>query len=159
MNGKSVLFVCYGNTCRSPLAEAILRKIVSDRGEETEWEIDSAGVCAREGDPPAKPACQIAEQYGITKFHQGCRARSLEKSDFEKFRYILGMDKSNIDAINEMKGDDSSNTVKLLGSYEKNEENRIIFDPYGGDLIRYERTYAEVCRAINAFLLNHFNVV
>ena len=48
----------------------------------------------------------------------------------------------------------AQNIVKLLGSYENNNENQIIFDPYGGDLKRYERTYAECQRAINAFLIN-----
>ena len=48
----------------------------------------------------------------------------------------------------------AQSTIKLLGSYENNDENQIIFDPYGGDLKRYERTYGECLRAINAFLKN-----
>ncbi|TAE47345.1 MAG: low molecular weight phosphotyrosine protein phosphatase [Cytophagales bacterium] len=85
-----VLFVCLGNICRSPLAEGILRQQAASQNQEIEC--DSAGTSTYHiGELPDDRTQQIAQKNNMILTH---RARQIQKEDFERFDYIIAMDRS-----------------------------------------------------------------
>ena len=97
---KRVLFVCLGNTCRSPAAEGIMRAIVAEHGTESEWEIDSAGIGNWHGGqlPDARMRAH-ARHRGLELTHH---ARQVRVDDFDRFDLIIGMDNCNITDLCEL---------------------------------------------------------
>lgn len=94
MKQVHVLFVCMGNICRSPTAEGVFRKIVQDQGLATKIITDSAGTHAYHvGEPPDRRAQATALRRGIDL--SDLRARRALPADFEKFDYVLAMDRDN----------------------------------------------------------------
>jgi len=90
-----VLFVCLGNICRSPMAEAVFRHKVKQADLDGIIAVDSAGTGDwHTGEKPHQGTRRILDQYGID--HQGLRARQLKSQDFEPFTYIIAMDDSNV---------------------------------------------------------------
>ncbi|XP_013391832.1 low molecular weight phosphotyrosine protein phosphatase-like isoform X3 [Lingula anatina] len=146
---KSVLFVCLGNICRSPIAEAVFRDEVMFKGLEDQWVVDSAGTSDWNiGSSPDSRGIDCLHRYGKSSNHI---ARQLENADFSKFQYILGMDENNIKEIKKKMPKDSTATVKLLGEYDP-EKQLIIVDPYYGGEDGFERVYQQVLRCCKAFL-------
>ncbi len=94
----SVLFVCLGNICRSPLAEGVFRAVVEGRGQAAGFMIDSAGTGGwHTGSAPDPRSIAIAARHGVDISHQ--QARKVRPDDFEAFDLILGMDRSNVDDL------------------------------------------------------------
>lgn len=119
----SVLFVCLGNICRSPLGQGIFEYKVKERGLADKFIIDSCGTGSwHVGNPPHVGSIEIANKNNICIVNQ--RARDLDISDFEKFHWILAMDKSNLRDIKSMAPSVTSSRIHLLRE----------FDPFIGDL-------------------------
>ncbi|MFT5041108.1 MAG: protein-tyrosine phosphatase, partial [Hyphomicrobiaceae bacterium] len=94
-----VLFVCLGNICRSPTADAVFTKVVKDAGLDQVIEIDSAGTYGyHEGQPPDPRSQQVARRRGYDL--SGLRGRKVTADDFDRFDYILAMDRSNLADLN-----------------------------------------------------------
>ncbi|MCV0394433.1 MAG: low molecular weight phosphotyrosine protein phosphatase [Rhizobiaceae bacterium] len=94
---RSILFVCLGNICRSPLAEGVFRTVAAERGLDG-LRIDSAGTGDwHEGERPDPRAIAIAAHHGIDISRQ--RARKQNRADFDAFDLILAMDRSNLDIV------------------------------------------------------------
>jgi protein-tyrosine phosphatase len=92
-----VCFVCLGNICRSPTAEAVMRDLVERAGLSGEIEVDSAGTGDwHAGQPPDRRSVATARNRGITV---GGRARQFKSGDWERFDYVLAMDRSNYDDL------------------------------------------------------------
>ncbi|MHC4816226.1 MAG: low molecular weight protein-tyrosine-phosphatase, partial [Planctomycetota bacterium] len=92
MEKVKVLFVCTGNICRSPTAEGVLRKLVSDAGLGNRIEVDSAGTEGYHvGDPPDPRAIRTASRRGYDL--SGLRARRVKRGDFERFDLLISMDR------------------------------------------------------------------
>lgn len=120
-------FFCTGNTCRSPIAEAVLIDIVKKAGCQRDWEIDSAAIENwHVGNRPNARTVAI-----FSKYHLGYdnRARQIQTEDFYYFHYIFGMDESNIEDLNDIKPNDATARIFLLGDFDPQGE-RIIRDPY-----------------------------
>ena len=149
---RQILFVCRGNTSRSPSATAILRHLLQEREDRNEWEIDSAGTrVVREGLPSNERGLQVLKKHGIASNH---RARQVNEDDFRRFDVILAFDESNVRDLNEsFKPNDGTARaeVKLFGTYDPKGE-LIIRDPYYGDISDYEVMFDHVYRCCVEFL-------
>lgn len=147
-----VLFVCLGNICRSPMAEFIMKSIVSERGLSDGFYIASAATSTEEiwngvGNPVYPPAKRELAKHGISC--EGKRAVQITKADYGKYDYILGMEERNIRNILRIVGKDPEHKVKLLLDYSNNP--RDIADPwYTGN---FESTYRDVVEGCEGFLL------
>lgn len=107
-----ILFVCYGNICRSPMAEFIMKDLVSKKGESNNFYIESAATSAEElGNPVYPPAKRILNSIGINC--DGKFARRITKGDYEKFDYIIGMDEMNRRALKSF-FNDVDNKISIL---------------------------------------------
>lgn len=116
-----------GNTCRSPIAEAVFIELVKRAGCQRDWEIDSAAIEAwHVGNRPNPRAVAIMDKYYLAYDN---RARQITNEDFYRFDYILGMDDYNVEDINEIRPDDAKAQVFLLGDFDP-QGDRIIRDPY-----------------------------
>ncbi|XP_076874844.1 low molecular weight phosphotyrosine protein phosphatase isoform X1 [Brachyhypopomus gauderio] len=149
--GTSVLFVCLGNICRSPIAEAVFRKMASDSGVLEKWLIDSAATSDwNPGSFPDARGLACLRSHGIETDH---RARQVTKDDFMSFEYILCMDESNLRDLkrkaNAVKSCKSK--IELLGSYDP-QQQLIINDPYYGSEQDFEEVYEQCVRCCKAFL-------
>ncbi|XP_054164607.1 low molecular weight phosphotyrosine protein phosphatase-like [Oppia nitens] len=147
---RGVLFVCLGNICRSPIAEAVFAHVVKQRDLTDQWFTDSAATGSwHTGSLPDSRARTVLRRHDIETDH---RARQLCKQDFDKYDYIFGMDDNNIDDINGVKPKNSKAVVELLGKYDPQKQT-IIEDPYyqRGDK-GFETNYEQCLRSCNAFL-------
>ena len=121
----SLLFVCLGNICRSPVAEGIFRALVAEKGLENQFECDSAGTSSYHlGDLPDRRTRQNAREHSLTLTH---RARRMTGEDLARFMYFVAMDEANFDAVLKLSqrsvGVISEDTIFLLRE----------FDPIVGD--------------------------
>lgn len=143
----NVLMVCHGNICRSTMAEFVFKDMVVKAGLEKEFYIASAGTSTEELGNPVHPGTRrkLAE-YGISC--AGKYAAQITRADYDKYDYILGMDRWNIKNMNRLFGGDPAGKVKLLLEYAG--ESRDIADPwYTGD---FDATYRDVFRGSQALL-------
>ena len=135
MQKISVLFVCLGNICRSPAAEAIFINLLEKKGLQNAFRVDSAGTGSWHIGKKADSRMRFAaERRGI---HILSRARQIKINDFEEFNYILAMDNSNFGNIIELKKRASSThiaTVKKIQNFRSIFNDIEVPDPYfGGD--------------------------
>jgi protein-tyrosine phosphatase len=142
----NVLFVCLGNICRSPMAEAIFRDMLEQEKMSDKVSVDSAATSSWHiGSPPHKGTLAILKKYNISS--KGLVGRQLTKKDFEQFDYLIGMDESNIRNIYEMTG--KPNHPKILRLLDLTNHKKDVPDPYyTGD---FQETYdliTEGCRAL-----------
>jgi protein-tyrosine phosphatase len=90
-----ILFVCLANVCRSPMAEAMLRKLAEEAGLSERLEIDSAGTASwTAGSPPHRGTLEVLARHGIEA--SGLRSRPVRPADLEEFDWILAMDRANL---------------------------------------------------------------
>jgi len=141
-----VLFVCLGNICRSPMAEAIFRNLVESQGKSEQFDIDSAGTGDWHiGDGPHQGTVQKLAEHHIST--DGVFSRQIKQEDYDRFDYIVCMDNSNIQNALPMLGiKESSKVFRLLDLIQ---DPRDVPDPYfTGD---FEETYQlclEGCKAL-----------
>ena len=130
----NILFVCTGNTCRSPLAAAIMEKIAVEN--DLDVLIESAGLFANVGGTASDEAIEALDKMGIDlTFHQ---TKPITEELIEKSDIILAMTQAHKELLKPMAGD----KVYTLKEYAG--ENGDISDPYGGDLEEYEETANEI---------------
>jgi len=135
MKKISVLFVCLGNICRSPAAEAIFRNMIKEKGVGDQFIVDSAGTGSWHVGKKADSRMRYAaEQRNI---NITSNARQIREDDFRKFNYILVMDNSNFNNVlalkNQVKGSDFAKIIRMQDFASIYTEKEVP-DPYfGGD--------------------------
>ena len=137
-NKFGVLFVCTGNICRSPTAEAIFRKLASDAGMADAVTADSAGTHGYHvGEPPDPRAQAAAAKRGYDL--SALRARTIESADFRRFDLILAMDQEHHAILSRIAGPSADHKLKLMMSYARRFADEEVPDPYYGGPQGFER--------------------
>tara|TARA_Y100001970_G_scaffold132360_1_gene163284 strand:+ start:18845 stop:19318 length:474 start_codon:yes stop_codon:yes gene_type:complete len=135
MDKTSVLFVCLGNICRSPAAEAIFLKKIEDKGIADKFIVDSAGTGSWHVGKGADERMKLAAQKRNVDIKS--KARQIRIDDFKKFNYILTMDDSNYRDVLKMKNNESSvdfSKIIRIQEFALNFTEKEVPDPYfGGD--------------------------
>ncbi len=122
----SVLFVCLGNICRSPTAEAVFRHKLAEAGLQELVRVDSAGTSSWEvGNPPDPRSVQVASKRGYS--FEGQRARQLAPADLEEFDYVIAMDRQNLKDIRQL---DPGTDARLLLDFAPELPEREVPDPW-----------------------------
>ena len=149
----SVIFVCMGNICRSPTAEAVFRKHVEDANLAGKIMIDSAGtIDFHTGKAPDLRSQRVAQRRGYDMAN--LRARQVEEGDFYRFDYVLAMDNENLAILQRLAPLDSDTKAQLFLEYARHRTEREVPDPYYGGSDGFERVLDMVEDAA-AGLLQH----
>jgi len=149
MTKPAVLFVCLGNICRSPLAEAAFRKAADVAGLDVI--ADSAGTAAYHvGSVPDPRSIATANQNGIDIQHY--RGRQLESEDFIRFTHIFAMDHQNLRNIAAVQPTDGTAQIGLLMDCVKGREGSAIADPYYDGEEHFGPTWDDVEAAATALV-------
>ena len=147
----SVLFVCLGNICRSPLAEGVFRHLVQEEGLEEHFVIDSAGTGAwHAGQRPDRRSIAVAAAHGVAL---PGHARQVTRDDLDRFDRVVAMDRDNLDALRKLaSGDGKGARVHLLRDYDPVGDGDEVPDPYYGGSDGFETVYQMVRRSCERLL-------
>ena len=133
----SILFVCMGNICRSPTAEGVFRYVVEEAGFAANILADSAGTHAYHVNEPAdRRAREAAQRRGYSL--EAIRARRVHEDDFERFNYILAMDRLNHEMLLEQADEKYHDKIRLFLEFASGHEDEVP-DPYYGGSSGFER--------------------
>ena len=134
-----ILLVCTGNVCRSPMAEALARRLLAERGR-ADIEVTSAGTAAYAGAPASEGAYLVALEHGLDlSAHQ---AQQLTYDLVAEADVIFGMSAHHVDRAKSLGGDAKAH---LLGAFAgRTGDDAQVDDPYGGDLEEYRLTHDQL---------------
>ena len=143
----SILFVCLGNICRSPLAEAAMRRRAMDAG--LDIEVDSAGTGDwHVGSPPDRRAIAVAARHGIDIAHM--RARQVTPDDFHRFDHIVALDRDNLFALETLQPPGGRARLSLLLDHVEGREGEPVMDPYYGAEEHFDLAWSDVWEGTGA---------
>lgn len=151
MKKVSVCFVCLGNICRSPTAEAVMRHLVGQAGLAGRIDVDSAGTGDwHVGEAPDERAQRAGRRRGYEL--APLRARQIGARDFERFDLVVAMDDANVTALHKVAPAATRDKVRLLMEFAPHLDERIVADPYFGGGAGFD-TVLDQCEAACAGLL------
>lgn len=142
-----ILFVCFGNICRSPMAEFISKDLVQKRGLAGDFHIESRGTSAEElGNPVYPPAKAELKKHGIDSASKV--SIQLKKADYDAFDLLIAMDEQNVRAIGRVTGGDPQGKVHLM--MERTARPGEVADPWFTH--RYDVAYRDILEGCEAWL-------
>lgn len=146
-----IMFVCYGNICRSPMAEFMMKKLVKDMGQEKDFYIASSATSTEElGNPVHRGTRAVLDKHGIS--YAGKYSVRLRADDYHKYDYFIGMDENNRSTMKRMLGGDPDGKVSLLLDYT--DSPRDVADPWWtGDFRATELDVINGTNALYEFLI------
>ncbi len=152
MEKTSVLFVCLGNICRSPLAEVVFKAAVERRGLSKEIEVDSCGTGAwHVGEQADRRMRQTARRHGLDLERH--RARQLQAKDLRDFDWVVAMDRSNLQGILSLhKKKGGSARIAPFMDYVPGDEGPDVPDPYYGGPSGFDRVHDILLRGADPLL-------
>ncbi len=144
---QKILFVCHGNICRSPMAEFVMKKLVSDAGLDDEFYIESAATSTEEiGNDMHHGTKSVLQKHDIPFKHRA--ARQITSSDYDRFDHIIIMDRYNRSNLSRIVRSDPDSKINMLLDFT--ERGRDIADPwYTGN---FDETYSDVLEGCMALL-------
>lgn len=152
-NPVSVLFVCLGNICRSPLAEGIFASLAEARGLADRFRVDSAGTGSwHAGEPPDTRSIAVAAAHGVRLTGV---ARQVTRRDFDTFDVIVAMDRSNRRSLERLRGHGTrggKTDIVLMRAYDPQGGDPDVPDPYYGGSRGFERVYRILERSCEGLL-------
>ncbi|MNQ94625.1 Low molecular weight protein-tyrosine-phosphatase YfkJ [compost metagenome] len=147
----SVLFVCLGNICRSPLAEVAFREEV--RRLELDVIVDSAGTGDwHVGSPPDLRARAVARKNGVDI--SALRGRQVKLADFRRFTHIVALDEENLANLRRLAPADAVADLSLLLDHVEGREGQPVADPYFGDDDGFNVTWTDVTAGARGLALS-----
>jgi len=148
----SVLFVCMGNICRSPLAEGVFRKAVEDAGASDRFATESAGTGSwHVGEPPDRRMSETAVRHGVSL--EGQTARQFQRMDLERYDHIFVMDRNNLQDVLHFDADTRyGHKVRLFREFDPDPGDFQVPDPYYGGDQGFENVFAIVDRTARNIL-------
>ena len=142
-----ILFICHGNICRSPMAEFVMKYLVSENGLQKDYYIESAATTTEEiGNEIYPPAKRKLTAMGIPFSRRG--ARRMTRADYSRFDYIIGMDEENLYDMRRICGGDPEKKISLLLDWTPRKGQNVADPWYTGN---FDITYDDImegCRAI-----------
>ena len=150
-----ILFVCHGNICRSPMAEFVMKDMVSKAGLDREFLIESEATSSEEiwrgrGNPVYPPARKEMLSHGIDPGDK--RARQTKRADYDRYDYLIGMDDENLWSMKRIYGGDPEGKISLLLDYA-GRPGREVADPlYTGNFKATWRDVTDGCRGLLEYL-------
>ena len=140
----SILFVCLGNICRSPLAEGAFRAEAARLGLDAQ--VDSAGTGGwHAGQPPDSRAIEAAKRGGVDI--SGQRARKVTRADFDRFDHVVALDEENLADLERLRPAGSRARLSLLLDHVPGREGQAVADPYYGGERHFDATWRDVAEA------------
>ena len=144
---KSIVFVCHGNICRSPMAEVIFRDMLEKQGLTDRFTVDSAAVSSEElGNPVYPPAQRELARHGLPRSDH--RAWKLSRADYDRYDCFVGMDMDNVRRMRHIFGGDDQGKISLLLHYTDRPGD--VEDPWY--TLRFDHVFDEITRGCQALL-------
>lgn len=146
---QRLLFVCLGNICRSPLAEAAMRDAAGREG--VAIEVDSAGTGDWHiGKPPDRRAIATAARHGIDI--GGLRGRQVGLDDFDAFDRLIALDRDNLAALRALAPEGARAQLSLLLDYADGRSGQDVVDPYFGEDEGFEQAWRDIRAGVEGLL-------
>lgn len=144
-----ILFVCLGNICRSPLAEAIFNQKIKDKKLESRISCDSAGTANYHvGESPDPRTIEVANNHGIPVSHRG---QQFKMKHSEEFQYLIAMDRSNYQNMVQEMGSESD-TLIMMRDFDLQGKSKDVPDPYYGGMNGFEDMFQILDRSTDEFM-------
>ncbi|ULT97811.1 hypothetical protein L5515_012650 [Caenorhabditis briggsae] len=152
---KSVLMVCLGNICRSPIAEAVFIDCLRKRGKEAEWHVDSSAIIGyHTGKGPDSRAMGALKKYGIKDYQHRARVTTLD--DVRHFDYIFGMDDSNMsdleDIASQVPQPERRAQLLMLGKQDPRGKPEVPDPYYESGSAQFDEVLKQCVKCCDAFL-------